>query len=81
MKHRTFGAFAFGNNGRCLGVSDMATKSILKNIVIKDKKATVRLVNALEQSTKKRDRTNRGKVSYSYANSDELRRIFSDKSE
>jgi len=59
----------------------MATKSILKNVVIKDKKAAQRLVNALEQAGKKREINEQSRVSHSYASAEELRKMFGNNSE
>lgn len=59
----------------------MATKSILKNVIIKDKKAAQRLVNALEEAKNKRGRSDQSIVSYSYASKTDLKQMFGSKSE
>ena len=59
----------------------VATKSILKSVVIKDKKAAQRLVNALEGAKNKRSKSNQSAVSYSYASAEDLKKMFGSKGE
>ena len=57
----------------------MATKSILKNIRIKDAKAARRLVGAMERSQEKQPRPVVVKRSVSEATREEVRAIFGGK--
>ena len=54
----------------------MATKSILKSIVIKDNESAKQLANALEQAGKKEVHDDQMIVSYSYASGKEIRKMF-----
>ena len=55
----------------------MATKSILKNIVIKDNESAKKLANALEKANEKQEHDDQSTVSYSYANAEEIHTMFS----
>lgn len=56
----------------------MATKSFLKNIVIKDKKSAERFINALERAeNKKCKKVKIDKMVENVTNSDQIRKIFS----
>ncbi|MCL2249130.1 MAG: hypothetical protein FWC13_07640 [Oscillospiraceae bacterium] len=57
----------------------MATKSILKNVVIKDKKAGLKLAKALEQAGNKKSPTRQKPVSYSYASKEDVHKLFGSK--
>ena len=56
----------------------MATKSFLKEIVIKDKKATERFINALEKAENKKAKKVRiNKMVEDVTDSERIRKIFS----
>jgi hypothetical protein len=55
----------------------MATKSILKTIVIKDRRSARKLVSALENAGGKKSEPVKQSRSYSYATADEIRAMFS----
>ena len=57
-------------------VIEMATKSILKSIVIKDGDAVNRLVNAIKESEKKAGTPMIVKKSVSDASRDDIRKMF-----
>lgn len=54
----------------------MATKSILKNIIIKNKKSCWSLINALENSKGKKARKVTFSRGYSSATKDDISKIF-----
>lgn len=55
---------------------NMATKSILKNVTIKDKKSALFLVSALENAHGKRSQDVQHQRPYSDASRDEIRKMF-----
>ena len=54
----------------------MATKSILKNVTVKDNQTAKKLANALEQSGHSRLDYNQAKAHYSYASPEDVRKMF-----
>lgn len=54
----------------------MATKSVLKNVHIRDKKSALRLVNALENAAGKRSKEVMQTRSFSDASKEEIRKMF-----
>jgi hypothetical protein len=54
----------------------MATKSILKTIVIKDERPARRFLSAMENSKGKKSEPIKQSRPYSYANADEIRAMF-----
>ncbi len=54
----------------------MATKSILKNVTIKDKRSVVRLVKALENAKGKKSQRVVSTRSFSDASREEIRKMF-----
>jgi hypothetical protein len=62
-------------------LSIMATKSVLKDVVIKDKNAILGLVNALEHAAKKSSAPIRKTKSSSYATAAEIRDMFGKKTD
>ena len=54
----------------------MATKSVLKNVRIKDKKAATRLVSALENAAGKGSQTVKHTRTFSDASREEIRKMF-----
>ena len=59
----------------------VATKSILKNVVIKDKNSAKKLAKALEQAKNRKDRDGSPVVSFSYASDEDIKKMFAKKSE
>ena len=55
---------------------DMATKSILKNVTIKDKKSALFLVSALENAHGKRSKDVQHQRPHSDASRDDIRKMF-----
>lgn len=56
----------------------MATKSFLKNIVIKDKKSAIKFIEALEQAeNKKVKKVEIDKLSEDVTDNEQIRKIFS----
>ena len=56
----------------------MATKSFLKNIVIKDRKSVAKFIDALEKAeNKKAKKVNVGKMVEDVTDSTQIRKIFS----
>ena len=58
------------------GVMTMATKSVLKNVRIKDKTSALRLVNALENAAGKGSRPVKHTRTFSDASREEIRKMF-----
>ena len=57
---------------------NMATKSFLKNIVIKDKKSAIKFIEALEQAeNKKVKKVEIDKLSEDVTDNEQIRKIFS----
>ena len=54
----------------------MATKSILKNVTIKDNKTAGKLATALEQSGQSNADKQQARPHYTYANSEDIRKMF-----
>lgn len=54
----------------------MATKSFLKNVTMKSKNQSVKLLNALEQAHKKRSKEVEFTRSYVTATQDDVRKMF-----
>ena len=55
----------------------MATKSFLKNIVIKDKKSAIKFIDALEkEEKKKRKKVKTDKLTEDVTDSKQIRKIF-----
>lgn len=57
----------------------MATKSILKNVMIKDRHSARRLVSALENASGKSEKKVTLSRTYSEMGRDEIRAVFGDK--
>lgn len=55
---------------------NMATKSILKNVTIKDRRSTQRLVSALENAHGKRSQDVQHQRSHSDASREDIRKMF-----
>ena len=58
------------------GVTGMATKSVLKNIDVKTRDSALALVNALENAKGKHSQNVVPSRTFSYANKDEIRKMF-----
>lgn len=56
----------------------MATKSILKNVTIKDKRSACLLVSALENASGKRSQPVQHQRPHSDASRDDIRKMFGD---
>ena len=54
----------------------MATKSILKTVIIKDNTSAKRLATALEQASKKTAKPVSQSRAYTYASDEDIRKMF-----
>ena len=54
----------------------MATKSILKNVTVKDNQTAKKLATALEQSGNNGLDNNQANAHYSYASAEDVRKMF-----
>lgn len=59
----------------------MATKSVLKNVMIKDPRAAYRLASALENASGKSEKKVTISRTYSEMGRDEIRAVFGDKND